>query len=135
MATRSGCGWQHSLGSQRHGTRKFAEDSLHHGQVLEIVVCLKSGFAGEELQKNAAHAPQIARVSPTQSEDDLLQRAACQKHARAEASSNRSDTTRSRKNANRRTVVPRRDDGRVVLGFVGRAAKINHHNVLAFDNA
>jgi hypothetical protein len=37
--------------------------------------------------------------------------------------------------AYRRTVETRSDDGRVVVGFVRGAAKINHHNVRALDHA
>jgi len=58
---------QHSLGARRHGVRKLAEDSFHHRQVLKIVVRLKRRFSSEQLQQDAADAPQIARVCPTQS--------------------------------------------------------------------
>lgn len=46
-------------------------DRLHHGQMLEVVVCLKEGVSGKELNQYAANAPYVARVAPSKVEDDF----------------------------------------------------------------
>lgn len=48
-----------------------AHNGLHHGQVLEIVVCLKKGVASEEFDKDAADAPNITGEAPSKIENDL----------------------------------------------------------------
>lgn len=48
-----------------------ANDGLHHGQMLQILVSLEQRIAGEEFNQNAANAPNIARERPPQSQDDL----------------------------------------------------------------
>lgn len=35
---------------------------FHHRQVLEIIVRLEEGIAGEEFDKDAPYAPDIARI-------------------------------------------------------------------------
>lgn len=47
------------------------DDCFHHSQMLEVVVCLEQGVSGEELDKNAPDAPDIARKRPSQTEYDL----------------------------------------------------------------
>lgn len=37
-----------------------ANDSLHHGEVFQIVMGLEQGIASEELNQDAANAPYIA---------------------------------------------------------------------------
>lgn len=44
---------------------------LHHCQMLQVIVRLEQGVAGEELDKNAAYAPNVAREAPPKVEDDL----------------------------------------------------------------
>ncbi len=43
-----------------------AEDALHHSQMLTVVVSLKQGEAGVELEDDAPDAPDVARVAPPQ---------------------------------------------------------------------
>jgi len=33
---------------RRHGTGKFAKDTLHHSQVLQVVMRLKGGLSSEQ---------------------------------------------------------------------------------------
>lgn len=47
------------------------DNSLHHGQMLEIIVRLEEGVAGEELNQDASNAPDVTRVRPPESENDL----------------------------------------------------------------
>ncbi len=44
---------------------------LHHGQVLEIIVRLEQGIAGEELNQDASYAPYVAGERPSEPQDDL----------------------------------------------------------------
>jgi hypothetical protein len=53
------------------GVDAGAADALHHGQVLEVVVGLEEGVAGEELDEDAADAPDVAGEAPAEIEDDL----------------------------------------------------------------
>jgi hypothetical protein len=46
-------------------------DGLHHGKMLEIVVRLKEGIAGEEFDEDASYTPDIARETPAQVKDNL----------------------------------------------------------------
>ena len=39
--------------------------TFHHCQVLEVIMCLEKGVAGEELDKDAPNAPNIARIAPS----------------------------------------------------------------------
>ena len=39
---------KNSLRFRRHGTGKFAKDTLHHSQVLQVVVRLKGGLSSEQ---------------------------------------------------------------------------------------
>lgn len=40
----------------------FAVDNgLHHGQMLEIIVCLEQSVTSKEFDKNATYAPYVAR--------------------------------------------------------------------------
>lgn len=59
-------------------------------------MCLEEGVAGKELDQNAADAPDVARVGPAETEDNL-----------------------------RGSVVARRDDGGVILILKGGGAKVN----------
>ena len=45
--------------------------SLHHGKVLEIVVCLEESVTGEELDQYAANTPDVARIAPSHVEYDF----------------------------------------------------------------
>ena len=51
--------------------REGAEDLLHHGQVLPVVVGLEQREAEVELEGDAADAPDVAGLAPAQLEDDL----------------------------------------------------------------
>jgi hypothetical protein len=44
---------------------------LHHGQVLEVVVRLEKGVAGEELHKDASNAPDVTGIRPAKTEYNL----------------------------------------------------------------
>lgn len=48
-----------------------ANNCLHHGQVLEIIMGLEEGIPSEELNEDATDAPDIAGEGPPQSENDL----------------------------------------------------------------
>lgn len=39
--------------------------ALHHREVLEVVMRLKESITGEELDEDAANAPNIARITPS----------------------------------------------------------------------
>jgi hypothetical protein len=39
--------------------------------MLQVIVRLEQGIAGEELDENAAYAPDVAREAPSKVEDDL----------------------------------------------------------------
>lgn len=45
--------------------------ALHHCEMFEVVMRLEKGITSEELDEDAANAPDIARVAPSQVEDDL----------------------------------------------------------------
>jgi hypothetical protein len=68
--------------------------------MLEIIVRLEEGIAGEELDQDAADAPNIAGVRPPETKDDL----GC-------------------------PVMTSRDDGRVVFILEGCRAEINQPNL------
>ena len=44
---------------------------FRHGEMLKIVVRLKQGVPGEKLDDDAADAPDVARKTPPELEDDL----------------------------------------------------------------
>lgn len=46
-------------------------NSLHHSQMLQVVVCLKESISSEEFHQNATYAPYIARIAPAKSKYDL----------------------------------------------------------------
>jgi hypothetical protein len=48
-----------------------ADNCLHHGQMLEIIVRLEERIPREELDKDAADTPYIARERPANAKDDL----------------------------------------------------------------
>jgi len=37
-------------------------NSFHHGQVLEVVMCLEQGIAREELDQDTSYAPNVAGI-------------------------------------------------------------------------
>ena len=45
--------------------------ALHHRQMLEIVMRLKESITSIELDKDAANAPNVARIAPSQIKNDL----------------------------------------------------------------
>ena len=47
------------------------DDCFHHSQMLEIIVRLEEGIAGEELDQYTPDTPNVARVRPPKSEDDF----------------------------------------------------------------
>lgn len=57
--------------------------SFHHSQVLEVVVRLEQGVAGEELDENASYAPDVAGEAPSQVQDNLWRAiVSCRDHRR-----------------------------------------------------
>lgn len=44
---------------------------FHHRQMLQVIVRLEQGIAGEELDKNTTYAPDVAREAPSKVEYDL----------------------------------------------------------------
>lgn len=44
---------------------------FHHSQVLEVIVRLEQGVAGEKLDQDAPNAPNVTWVAPTEIENDL----------------------------------------------------------------
>lgn len=49
----------------------FANNALHHGKVLEVVVGLEQRITSEKLHQDAANAPDITRKGPSQTKNDL----------------------------------------------------------------
>lgn len=46
-------------------------NSLHHRQMLEVVMRLEKGVASEEFDQDTSYTPDIARETPAQVEDNL----------------------------------------------------------------
>ena len=84
----------------------MANDAFHHGQVLEVVVCLEKRIAREELNKNAADTPDVTGETPAQIQNDL-----------------------------RCPVMSSRDNRRVVLVIEGGRSKINQSNLTIQEDA
>lgn len=57
--------------SNNAGFNPLANDALHHGQVLQIIVSLEKCIAGEELNENAPNAPDVAGETPSHVQDDF----------------------------------------------------------------
>lgn len=55
----------------KFGVDFHATHRLHHGQMFEVVMCLKESVTGEELYQDTADAPYVARVAPSKIEDDF----------------------------------------------------------------
>lgn len=53
------------------GVDTCANDGLHHGQVLEVIMSLEEGVAREELDEDAPYAPDVAWVRPAETEYNL----------------------------------------------------------------
>jgi hypothetical protein len=88
---------QYVLSSSRHVVlRHRAEDLFHHREVLKVLVRLEERFAGNKLHEDTSNRPHVARVAPTQAEDDL-----------------------------RSAVMPSRNDGSVVVVVEGCAAEVD----------
>ena len=49
----------------------MTENSFHHGQVYEVLVCLEQIEAGIKLKEDAADRPNVARLLPFQSKDEF----------------------------------------------------------------
>ena len=47
------------------------DDCFHHSQMLEVIVRLEEGIAGEEFDQYAPNTPNVARVRPPKPEDDF----------------------------------------------------------------
>ena len=47
------------------------DNGLHHREMLEVIVRLKQGVAGEKFHQNAADAPDVARERPSQPENNF----------------------------------------------------------------
>ena len=48
-----------------------AADGFHHGKMFQVVVGLEECITSVELDENAAYAPYIARVAPSEVENDF----------------------------------------------------------------
>lgn len=81
------------------------DNRLHHGQMLEIIVRLEERVAGKELNQDASNAPNVTRVRPPESEDNLG-----------------------------RTVVPRGHYRRMILVLEGCRAKVDQTNLRVQQN-
>ena len=46
-------------------------DTLHHGEMLQIIVRLKESITSVELDQDASYAPDVTRVAPPKTQDDL----------------------------------------------------------------
>ena len=92
--------------SNNAGFNPLANDALHHGQVLQIIVSLEKCIAGEELNENAANTPDVTGETPTQIENDL-----------------------------RCPVMSSGDNRRVVLVIEGGRSKINQSNLTIQEDA
>lgn len=53
------------------GIHFSSDNSLHHGKVFKIVMCLEQGVSSEELNKYTANTPDITREGPAKTKDDL----------------------------------------------------------------
>ncbi len=71
-------------------------DAFHHGQMFQVVMGLEEGVASEELDQDAANAPDVTRIAPPQTQDDLG-----------------------------RAIVPRRHDRRMVFILERGRAKVD----------
>ena len=49
----------------------FIDYGFHHGQMLQIVVCLEKGVSREEFDKYTSNTPDIAWERPTQTKNNL----------------------------------------------------------------
>lgn len=59
------------------------DDSLHHCQMLEIIVRLEESIAGEELNQDTTNAPDIARERPAETKNNLWSAiVTCRNHRR-----------------------------------------------------
>lgn len=54
-----------------HSVRDIAENALHHGQMLAVLVSLEESDAHVQLEENTANRPNIARLIPAQFQNDL----------------------------------------------------------------
>lgn len=59
------CMKDNSLYTRDNVKRNLSEYLLHHSEVLHVLVCLKGCFASEQLQEDAAHAPEVTWKRPT----------------------------------------------------------------------
>jgi hypothetical protein len=91
------------LGATGHLGWNGAEDTLHHGQVFQVVVCLEERVSSVQFKDDAANAPDVARLSPTQLENDF-----------------------------RSAVMPRRDNRAVVFVIKRRRTKVNQTDFRRF---
>lgn len=58
-------------GLDQFGVDLSVTDRLHHGKMLKIVVCLEQCVSREELDNDAAYAPDVAGEAPSQLQNDL----------------------------------------------------------------
>jgi len=54
-----------------HSVRQGPHNTLHHSQVLFVIVGLKKGRALEELVNDASDGPNVAGLTPAQLENDF----------------------------------------------------------------
>ena len=46
-------------------------DALHPGEMLQVIVRLKESITSVELDQDASYAPNVTRVAPPKTQDDL----------------------------------------------------------------
>lgn len=78
------------------GIHLSIHNTLHHGQMLQVIMRLEQRVTCEELDKYTPYAPDITRIRPSQPENNL-----------------------------RRAVMPRGDDRRVVLVLESSRSEID----------
>ena len=65
-----------------HSVRQRTQNSVHHSQMFAIVVRLKQRHTLEEFVNDAAERPNVARLTPTQLEDDFGSAVVTRRHNR-----------------------------------------------------
>ena len=51
--------------------RQGSKDLLHHGEMLPVIMSLEQGEAQVELEGDAANAPDVTRLTPSELQDHL----------------------------------------------------------------
>lgn len=94
------------INKPRHTIRNCSQNSLHHGQVLAIVMRLEERDAQIELEHDAADGPNVTRLRPAKFQDDF-----------------------------RGSIMSRRDDRAVMFVIKGGASEVDEPSFGVFDAA